>query len=52
MAARRAGDPPQLYADASKIKSELGWSARHTDVHAVIDSAWRWFLTHPHGYST
>ncbi|MEI9941272.1 MAG: UDP-glucose 4-epimerase GalE [Pseudomonadota bacterium] len=49
---RRAGDPPELYADASKIQRELGWSASRTDVHAVIESAWRWFAAHPNGYRT
>jgi UDP-glucose 4-epimerase len=51
VAPRRPGDPPELYADASKIKRELGWSARHTDVRAVIESAWRWFKDHPNGYA-
>lgn len=37
--ARRAGDPPYLCADVSRIKSELGWVARH-DLHDIIQSAW------------
>ena len=48
---RRAGDPPMLYADASKIKRELGWSAQRTDIHVMIESAWRWFQAHPNGYA-
>jgi UDP-glucose 4-epimerase len=48
---RRPGDPPMLYADASKIKRELGWSAQRTDVRAMIESAWRWFQAHPNGYA-
>ncbi|MEO8905009.1 MAG: UDP-glucose 4-epimerase GalE [Polyangiaceae bacterium] len=47
---RRPGDPPMLYADASKIKRELGWSAQRTDIRAMIESAWRWFQAHPNGY--
>jgi len=47
---RRAGDPPELYADADKIARELGWVAKRTDVRAVIQSAWRWFEKHPNGY--
>ena len=47
---RRPGDPPSLYADASKIARELGWRARSTDVRAIIESAWRWFEKHPEGY--
>src|SRR5205814_2226763 len=29
---RRAGDPPTLFADPSKIKRELGWAAKLTDL--------------------
>ncbi len=47
---RRAGDPPQLYSDPSKIKSELGWSASCVDLEAMIDSAWQWFQRNPDGY--
>ncbi len=47
---RRPGDPPELYADADKIARELGWVAKRTDVREVIQSAWRWFEKHPHGY--
>jgi len=48
---RRAGDPPELYADASKIQAELGWKARRTDITQTIESAWRWFREHPNRYS-
>jgi UDP-glucose 4-epimerase len=47
---RRPGDPPELYADPARIRGELGWSARQTDVRGVIESAWRWFEKHPDGY--
>jgi UDP-glucose 4-epimerase len=47
---RRPGDPPQLYADASKISRELGWKARITDIAQIIESAWHWFRDHPEGY--
>jgi UDP-glucose 4-epimerase len=47
---RRPGDPPSLFADASKIQRELGWTAKHTDVRGIIESAWRWFERHPDGY--
>ena len=47
---RRAGDPPALYADASKIERELGWRAQRTDIAQTILSAWRWFSAHPEGY--
>ena len=48
---RRPGDPPMLYADASKIQREIGWAARRTDIREMIESAWRWFEKHPHGYA-
>jgi len=48
---RRAGDPPMLFADASKIQRELGWVARRTDIREMIENAWRWFEKHPHGYA-
>lgn len=48
--ARREGDPPTLYADPAKIRTELKWSAQHTNLDGIIDSAWRWRQRHPHGY--
>ena len=47
---RRPGDPPALYADASKIERELGWRAQRTDIAETILSAWRWMSAHPDGY--
>lgn len=48
--ARRAGDPPVLYADPEKIRRELGWGARITDLDEVVESAWKWFRAHGKGY--
>jgi UDP-glucose 4-epimerase len=48
---RRAGDPPELYADTTKIADELGWRAQRTDIAQTIESAWRWFREHPDRYS-
>ncbi|WP_296648450.1 NAD-dependent epimerase/dehydratase family protein, partial [Rhodoluna sp.] len=36
---RRAGDPPFLCADVSRIKNVLGWSAKH-NLHDIVESAW------------
>ena len=47
---RRPGDPAELYADPSKIKKELGWSVRFTDLDEIVKTAWNWFKTHPNGY--
>jgi UDP-glucose-4-epimerase GalE len=41
-APRRAGDPPELVADASLARQTLGWSAQWLDIEAVIASAWKW----------
>jgi len=49
--ARRPGDPAALYADASKIKRELGWTAKITDIDEVVRTAWNWFAKHPRGYA-
>lgn len=48
---RRPGDPPELYADPRKIKAELGWSAKITDLDEIVGTAWRWFCEHPRGYA-
>ena len=39
---RRPGDPAVLIADATRAQRVLGWAPRHTDLDAVIASAWRW----------
>jgi UDP-glucose-4-epimerase GalE len=51
MGPRRPGDPPMLYANADKIRNELGWQARITDLDQIIETAWRWFKAHPDGYA-
>jgi UDP-glucose 4-epimerase len=40
--ARRAGDPPVLIADPSRIKAALGWAPRHDDLEGIIRSAIAW----------
>lgn len=47
---RREGDPPQLFADPSKAKRELGWQAKFRDIRTVLQTAWRWHQAHPRGY--
>ena len=49
---RRPGDPPSLYADPSKIKEQLGWSASVTDATTMVADAWRWFQANPNGYAS
>lgn len=49
--ARRAGDPPELYADPAKIMRELGWQPKYTDIAATVETAWCWHSTHPEGFA-
>jgi UDP-glucose-4-epimerase GalE len=39
---RRAGDPPELIANATKAKEVLGWEAEFKDPRSHIESAWKW----------
>jgi UDP-glucose 4-epimerase len=48
---RRTGDPATLVASSEKIKRELKWNPQYQDLGVIIESAWRWMLTHPNGYS-
>jgi len=47
---RRAGDPAQLIAKAEKIKKELGWEPKHSDLKTIVETAWKWHKNHPQGY--
>lgn len=47
---RRAGDPAVLYASSARIRKELGWAPRFEDIDVIVETAWRWRDTHPHGY--
>ena len=48
--ARRAGDPPALYADSSKAQDELCWEIKFTEVRDIIATAWRWHEANPNGF--
>ncbi len=39
---RRHGDPDELIADSSKIKTELGFSPKYSDLETIVKSAWQW----------
>lgn len=41
-AARRAGDPPRLVADAAKAREVLGWQPRYADLDTIMAHAWAW----------
>jgi UDP-glucose 4-epimerase len=39
---RRAGDPPSLVADASRIREVLGWTPRYDDLDFIVKTALDW----------
>ncbi len=41
LAAPRAGDPPALWANATRAKEVLGWVAKR-DIDEILTSAWKW----------
>jgi UDP-glucose 4-epimerase len=47
---RRPGDPPKLIASSEKIRRELGWEPRYPALETIVEHAWEWHRTHPHGY--
>ena len=47
---RRAGDIAACYADASKAKNELGWSAK-LGIDEMCASLWKWQTQNPKGYN-
>ncbi|KAL9428465.1 hypothetical protein AB3S75_030456 [Citrus x aurantiifolia] len=49
---RRPGDYAEVYSDPSKIRDELNWTARFTDLQGSLQIAWRWQKTHINGYGS
>lgn len=47
---RRTGDPAVLVASSEKIRTELGWMPRYSNLDSIIKDAWIWHSGHPHGY--
>jgi len=47
---RRPGDPPELVADATLAAQTLDWQPRYTVIDEIVETAWRWHQSHPHGY--
>ena len=48
--ARRAGDPPTVYAKVGKAEKMLHWKAKRTLDQMCADS-WRWQTQNPHGFA-
>ena len=49
-APRRAGDPPALFADATKAKTQLNWTPKFATIDPIVATAWRWHQAKPKGY--
>lgn len=47
---RRPGDYAEVYSDPTKIKNELNWTAKHTNLQESLEVAWRWQKAHLNGY--
>ena len=48
---RRPGDIAECYADPTKARDELGWTAKR-DIEEMCRDLWRWQSTHPDGFQT
>jgi UDP-glucose 4-epimerase len=48
---RRPGDVAVCYADPSKAKNELGWTAER-GIEDMCQDSWRWQEKNPNGYET
>ena len=42
LVARRAGDPPELVADARQAATALGWKPRYAALDTIVEHAFRW----------
>jgi len=49
---RRAGDPSQIWASAEKVRKILSWVPQYTDIHEIIQTAWKWHMLKPEGYAS
>lgn len=49
---RRPGDPAVLIASSEKIRRELGWKPRYPELRIIVETAWAWHRSHPHGYES
>jgi UDP-glucose 4-epimerase len=47
---RRPGDPARLVASSEKIKEELGWIPKYTDLETIVKTAYHWYIKHPKGF--
>jgi UDP-glucose-4-epimerase GalE len=50
LAPRRPGDPAVLYAAPGKAQAELHWKPVFVAIEDIVETAWTWHRTHPHGF--
>ncbi|KAL3344182.1 hypothetical protein AABB24_023558 [Solanum stoloniferum] len=48
---RRPGDYAEVYSDPTKIRNELNWTAKYTDLQESLQIAWKWQKSHLNGYA-
>ena len=41
-APRRAGDPAELVADATRFRRDFAWAPEHSDLETIVRTAWQW----------
>jgi len=51
MAPRRSGDVAKMFADPTKAKAELSWTAA-LGIDEMCSDTWRWQKNNPYGYAT
>ena len=51
VAARRPGDPAVLFAQANRIAQDLDWRPVYDNLDEIVETAWRWYQSHPLGFS-
>jgi UDP-arabinose 4-epimerase len=50
---RRAGDPPEMVANAERARRVLGFKPKLSDLRTIIETAWNWHLVaHPEAVLT
>jgi len=49
MAARRAGDPPELVSGGTRALELLGWKPERSELETILRDAWAFHEAHPRG---
>jgi UDP-glucose 4-epimerase len=39
-----------LYASSERLQQALGWRPKYADLERIVQHAWQWHRSHPHGY--